>query len=71
MDFLKQLNLFKKFYLSPHAVTVSEKQSDFTMHLEDINLEEYNQALQNSIFDSKVVQTIHYENKDFPIFQLD
>lgn len=70
MSILKQLTLFKKFYLSSHTATGPEKQRDFTMHLEPVDLDEYNHTLQNSVLTSRIVQTIHYKERDFPIFQL-
>lgn len=71
MNILKQISLFKKFYLNSRAANGPEKQQEFAMHLEDVDIEAYNRRLQASVFDSKVIQTVGYDNKDFRIFQLD
>lgn len=71
VNILKQLWLFKKFYLNSHTPTGPEKQTDFTMHLETVDIARYNQALKESIFANKVIESVRYNSKDFPIFQLD
>lgn len=71
MNILKQLRLFKKFYLRPHTAGGPRQQQDFTMHLENIDMDDYNRRVRQSIFDHTVIETVRHENKEYPIFQLD
>lgn len=71
MNILKQLRLFRKFYLNSGSVNGPEKHTEFAMYLEKVDLEQYDKTLRKSAFNYKTIATINYDDKNFPVSQLD
>lgn len=73
MCFIKSLKLFKKYYLTTCPAKGPEKQQDFEMFLKKLNISDYYQQLlfYSSRFDIKVLETINYQSKDYPIYKIE
>lgn len=69
----RPLQLFHKYYLTPCAADGPEKQTDFEMRLEKVDLEAYYESLEQFAdkFDVRVINEVSYENKKYPIYQID
>jgi len=69
----RPLQLFYKYYLTPCAADGPEKQDDFEMHLEEINLESYYESLEqfDDEFNVQVINEVTYKDKTYPIYQID
>lgn len=70
---ISPIKLFHKYYLSPCPTNYPEKQDDFEMHLEEVDLEAYYESLEqfDDKFDVRVTNEVSYENKTYPIYQID
>lgn len=66
------IKLLSKYFLTAKPANGPEKQEDFAMHLESINLENYHKELLSfaDIVETRVAATVAYENKTYPIYQL-
>lgn len=69
----RPLQLFHKYYLTPCAADGPEKQDDFEMHLEEVDLEAYYESLDQfgDEFDVQVINKVSYKEKTYPIYQID
>jgi hypothetical protein len=62
--------LFKKYFLNRQPASGPVKQNDFAMHLEPVDLQGYKKQLFSFGFAHKILETIHYKNKLYEIFQI-
>lgn len=69
----RPLQLFHKYYLTPCVADGPEKQDDFEMHLEKVDLETYYESLEQfgDRFDVRVINEVSYNEKTYPIYQID
>lgn len=66
------MRLLAKYFLTSKPAKGPEKQKDYTMHLDSVNLEDYHKNLSSftDIAKLEVAATIHHQNKAYPIFKL-
>jgi hypothetical protein len=70
MNILKQLRLFKKFYLTSRPANGPVGQQDFVMHSEPVDMRAYYRALDNSPLIAKTLATVSYKGRGYRILQL-
>lgn len=68
---LSQFGLFRKYFLNGRPAVEPVRQSDFTMYLEPVDLRAYKKTILELGFESKVIETISYEDEQHEILQID
>lgn len=65
--------LLHHYYLTPCAAEGPERQSEFPMHLEPIDLHAYNTRIESfaNTFDISILEKITFQDEQFPVFQID
>lgn len=69
----RPLRLFHEYYLSVCPVAKPEKQDDFSMHIEQVDIENYSTIIEQfeAEYQIQVVRTITYGEKDYSIYQIE
>lgn len=70
-NLIKQLKLFKKYFLAGKAANGPGQQSDFLMYLRPVDAQAYNRTVHKLSAQNKVLKTIMYKDKQYEILQLD
>ena len=68
----EKIRLLRKYYFTPCPHDRPEKQTDFPIYLEDVNLDNYYESLLSyeGQFNFKVLERISYEGEEFPIYEI-
>lgn len=69
-NFFKKIKVAKKFLLSPRPANGPNRQTEFEMYLEPVDVFEYIKRLQDYGFDTEIITEIEYRNEKYPVLQV-